>query len=58
MSGFTHHDHSTLNQPADNHLSLGRVSIPILDRDATVTFYAVYKKQNRQKLKDFLKLIQ
>ena len=36
--------------------NIDRVSIPILDKDATVNFYIAYKTQNRQKLKNLLKL--
>lgn len=36
---------------------INRVNIPILDDDATVKFYIVYKKQNKQKLKNLLKMI-
>lgn len=36
---------------------IDRISILILDQDASVTFYLVYKKQNKQKIKNFLKLL-
>ena len=34
-----------------------RISIPILDEDASVNFYIVYKKENKQKLKLLLNYI-
>ena len=36
---------------------LDRVSLPILDEEASVTFYLAYKKQNKQKLKNLLNII-
>lgn len=36
---------------------IDRINIKILDQDASVTFYLVYKKQNKQKIKNFLKLL-
>lgn len=34
-----------------------RVNIPILDEEASVTFYAVFLKQNKNKIRNFLNLI-
>ena len=36
---------------------LDRVSLPILDEEASVTFYLAYKKQNKLKLKNLLNII-
>lgn len=36
---------------------LDRVNLPILDEEASVEFYLVYKKQSKQKLKNFLNVI-
>ena len=36
---------------------LNRVSMPVLDDEATVKFYLVYKKQNKPKLKKLLSLL-
>lgn len=36
----------------------GRINIPIIDEDAKVDFYIVYKKQDRQKLKKLIKIIE
>lgn len=36
----------------------GRINIPIIDEDAKVDFYIVYKKQDRQKLKKLTKIIE
>lgn len=37
--------------------SMGRVNLPILDKEAKFDFYVVYLKQNKKKIKDFLKII-
>lgn len=36
----------------------GRINIPIIDEDAKVDFYIVYKKQDRKKLKKLTKIIE
>lgn len=42
-----------------NHMRVGseRVSIPILNNEASINFYIAYKKQNKAKIKEFLKYI-
>lgn len=37
---------------------LERISLPILDRDATVNFYISYKKEDKNKLKKLIKMIE
>ena len=37
---------------------LERISLPILDRDATVNFYISYKKEGKNKLKKLIKMIE
>lgn len=37
---------------------LERISLPILDRDATVNFYISYKKEDKNKLKNLIKMIE
>ena len=39
------------------HSEIDRISLPILDDDASVTFYLAYKKQNKQKLNKLSRLI-
>lgn len=47
----------SINVSLETKNDIDRISIPILDQDASVTFYLVYKKQNKQKIKNFLKLL-